>query len=168
MVCLGSNPVPGNDFWAPNTLSSARLESGLDDSPMWDATTFNTTTHQMQLYELSQSSFYVAEAEHLIQLAALVNRSDAVEGLAAKAATMRKLIAENLWDEENTVFTNKYGFAFLLLLLLLVCARIHYVIYSQTLTLTYLRFQVLTFHSTLTFPITHSFSSLLPRTPHAQ
>jgi hypothetical protein len=45
----------------------------------------------------------------LIELAAAVGRSDAVAGLASKAATMRKLIADNLWDDENTVFTNKWA-----------------------------------------------------------
>ena len=107
MVCLGSNSVPGDNYYEPNTIQSARLESGLDNSPMWDDTTFNTTTHQMQLYELSQSSFYVAEAEHLVKLAAIVNRSDETAHLVERATTMRGLIADNLWDAENSVFTNK-------------------------------------------------------------
>ena len=76
LICLGSNPVPGDSYWAPNTLNSAKLESGLDNSPMWDGSAFNATSHQMQLYELSQSSFYVAEASHLIELAAAVGRSE--------------------------------------------------------------------------------------------
>ena len=107
MVCLGSNPIPGDTYYAPNTLQSARLESGLDNSPMWDDTVFNTTTHQMQLYELSQSSFYVASAAHLVRLAAIVNRSDETAHLVERAITMRRLIADNLWDAENSVFTNK-------------------------------------------------------------
>lgn len=49
LVCLGSNSVPGDTYWSPNTLPSSRLESGLDNSPMWDDTTFNTTSHQMQV-----------------------------------------------------------------------------------------------------------------------
>ena len=33
LICLGSNPVDGDSYWAPNTLNSAKLESGLDNSP---------------------------------------------------------------------------------------------------------------------------------------
>jgi neutral trehalase len=62
----------------------------------------------MQLYELSQSSFYVAEAGHLIELAAAVGRSDATTHLQTRADNMRKLIANNMWDNQNKVFTNKY------------------------------------------------------------
>ena len=33
LICLGSNPVDGDTYWSPNTLNSAKLESGLDNSP---------------------------------------------------------------------------------------------------------------------------------------
>lgn len=109
LICLGSNPVDGDTYYSPNCLKSARLESGLDNSPMWDDCTFNNVTHQMQLYELSQSSFYVAEAEHLITLAKIIGRPASLTAdLAARASAMRTLISEELWDEEGEIFTNKY------------------------------------------------------------
>ena len=74
---------------------------------MWDGMAFNTTSHQMQLYELSQSSFYVAEAEHLIQLAAIIGKPAKTAHLEERATTMRKLIADNLWDADKNVFANK-------------------------------------------------------------
>ena len=46
-----SVPQAGDNYYAPNTLNSAKLESGLDNSPMWDGTEFNSSTHQMQLRE---------------------------------------------------------------------------------------------------------------------
>lgn len=76
LLCARSDQVPGDSYWAPNTQKSAFLESGLDNSPMWDGVPFNTTSHQLQMYELSQSSFYVTEAETLIKLAAIVGRAD--------------------------------------------------------------------------------------------
>jgi len=49
LLCLGSNSVEGDSYENPNTMSSARLESGMDNSPSWDGEFFNTTTHQMGL-----------------------------------------------------------------------------------------------------------------------
>ena len=62
----------------------------------------------MQLYELSQSSFYVAEAAHLVTLAAAVGRPEAAAHLVPRAAAMRTLIGTELWDEQGQVFTNKF------------------------------------------------------------
>jgi hypothetical protein len=108
LLCLGSSPVPGNSYWGPNTLKSAMLESGLDNSPMWDDTQFNTTSHQMQLYELSSSSLFVSEAQHLIALAAAVGRPGDTAGLADRAAEMAALIKSTLWDEQQQIFTNRF------------------------------------------------------------
>jgi hypothetical protein len=47
LVCLGSNPVAGDNYWSPNSLNSAKLESGLDNSPMWYALHLNCS-HRMQ------------------------------------------------------------------------------------------------------------------------
>ena len=88
--------MAGDNYWAPNSLNSAKLESGLDNSPMWDGSAFNNVTHQMQLYELSQSSFYVAEAAHLIELAAAVGRSSETAHLAERQESMKKLIVADL------------------------------------------------------------------------
>ena len=75
---------------------------------MWDGSAFNATTHQMQLYELSQSSFYVAEASHLIELAAAVGRSEETAHLEERLTSMKKLIIANMWDEDRQVFANRY------------------------------------------------------------
>eukprot|EP00937_MAST-01D_sp_MAST-1D-sp2_P000362 g362.t1 len=108
LLCLGSSPVPGDDYWSPNTLKSAMLESGLDNSPMWDGTTFDTETHQMQLYELSASSLFVAEGDRLAALASAVGRAAAVAGVQARADAMRALVSEHMWDDAQQVFTNKF------------------------------------------------------------
>jgi len=47
LVCLGSNPVAGDNYWSPNSLNSAKLESGLDNSPMWYALHLDCS-HRMQ------------------------------------------------------------------------------------------------------------------------
>ena len=62
----------------------------------------------MQLYELSQSSFYVAEAAHLIELAAAVGRSEETAHLVTRQQSMKKMIAETMWDNDAQVFANRY------------------------------------------------------------
>ena len=53
----------------------------------------------MQLYELSQSSFYVAEAAHIIELAAAVGRQSETAHLVERQESMKKLIVADMWDE---------------------------------------------------------------------
>ena len=62
----------------------------------------------MQLYELSQSSFYVAEAAHLIELAAAVGRSAETTHLVERLESMKKLIVQNMWNEDAQIFANRY------------------------------------------------------------
>ena len=62
----------------------------------------------LELYELSQSSFYVAEASHLIELAAAVGRSEETAHLEERLTSMKKLIIANMWDEDRQVFANRY------------------------------------------------------------
>ena len=59
-------------------------------------------------YELSQSSFYVAEAAHLIELAAAVGRPEATAHLVAREKAMRSLVASEMWDDSRQIFANKY------------------------------------------------------------
>jgi hypothetical protein len=75
LVCLGSDKIPGNSYYNPDTLQSARLESGLDNSPMWDEVEFDKDSHKIQLYEIQASSLYVAEADALLELAKAIGRT---------------------------------------------------------------------------------------------
>ena len=72
-------------------------------SPLTHPLTHSLTPLKMALYELSQSSFYVAEANHLIELANAIGQPGITSHLAGRADDMRTLITTHLWDEEGQV-----------------------------------------------------------------
>ena len=68
LLCWGSNPftpVVGDprESNQQNTLLGAALESGLDNSPMYDAdeVTFDPATHLMCLHDVGLNALYIAD-----------------------------------------------------------------------------------------------------------
>jgi len=116
LVSLGSDHIDGYTESASNQMQGARYESGLDNSPMYDGEFFNRSVAadgsfawgQMELYDVGFASMFVQEAECLAQLAALLNRSSDRSKLLARAAAQRSLISEHLWDEQASIFTNRW------------------------------------------------------------
>lgn len=51
--------MKGDSYYAPNTLNSAKLESGLDNSPMWDdmASSKKKLVHDYSTHTTPQSHF---------------------------------------------------------------------------------------------------------------
>jgi hypothetical protein len=77
---------------------------------MWDNVSFNNVSHQLQLYELQSSSLYVTEADALVELATAIGKDKDPEvlELAIRATAMRTLIQTEMWDEQESVFSNKF------------------------------------------------------------
>lgn len=110
LIALGSDFIPGYHDFNPNAMSAARLESGLDNSPMYDGEFFNKTSQLMQLYDVGMASMFTQEAKSLAALATIIGRpSEQVKMLTERADSMRKLIAANLWDPVGGIFTNKFA-----------------------------------------------------------
>ncbi len=116
IVSLGSSTPSGYVDSSAGTMVAARLESGLDNSPMYDGGFYNRsvaseggyTIGQMELYDVGMASMFAHEAECLAQLAALVGREDDAAALGARAASQRRLIASHLWDGGSRVFSNRF------------------------------------------------------------
>ena len=83
----------------------ASLESGLDNSPMYDAVPFDASTHCLMLQDAGLSALYVADCEALAAIARELGRSEAEE-LAARAEEFRDQLSR-LWDEEKGIFANR-------------------------------------------------------------
>ena len=94
---------PGND------MQSARLESGLDNSPMYDGDFFdNSTTHLMELADVGMSSLFVQEAFALSELAHAIGRPEA-SSLRKTGEMVAKNIKMYLWDDDSGVYTNRFS-----------------------------------------------------------
>ena len=110
LVCLGSyNPIADQDHAGNkgNTMQDARFESGLDNSPMYDGEFFNTTSHQMMLYDVGMTSMVAQEAQSMSFLAGIIGRSEQ-EMLLNRSKHFSRLLSEHSWDTNLEIFSNKF------------------------------------------------------------
>eukprot|EP00455_Lapot_gusevi_P054340 TRINITY_DN8690_c0_g1_i7.p1 TRINITY_DN8690_c0_g1~~TRINITY_DN8690_c0_g1_i7.p1 ORF type:complete len:822 (+),score=158.05 TRINITY_DN8690_c0_g1_i7:87-2552(+) len=107
-VILGSTPTtPGT-----NDLNSAKLESGLDNSPLYDtpAVDYNTTTHLMNVYDIGMSALYAADTLALSRLLSeLSNPPTAViQKLESRYTAMVDSIRTLLREPTTQLYINRH------------------------------------------------------------
>lgn len=110
-LCWGSEKIPilyGNR-WEQDGVHSrfgAALESGLDNSPMYDDVPFNEQTNRLELEDVGLTGLYILDCKSLIELAKEIGKNDDVKLLQDR---MKKACGglENLWDEENGFYYNR-------------------------------------------------------------
>jgi hypothetical protein len=110
-LCWGSDPYePVADVHfetrGVNERFGAALESGLDNSPMYDDVPFDTETHIMQLADVGLTSLYVIDCEALVEIAEALGRTEDAEELRARAGQFRVALGK-LWDKERGIFLNR-------------------------------------------------------------
>lgn len=101
----GNLPVNPDDD-ARGTRGGAILESGLDNSPMYDTAGFDDTTHLLQMADVGLMSLYVADCDALAEIAAALNKSAEEKELRERANFYRQSLG-TLWDEKTGMFLNK-------------------------------------------------------------
>ena len=102
----------GSRFNQPS-LKMAKLESGMDNSPMYDEAEFdNVSTNLMQMYDVGMSSLVVSELRHLAHLANATafrgQRRAQSRTMSARAQLLGGLVRRHLWNEELGIFTNRH------------------------------------------------------------
>jgi len=102
----GDNPPPNLDDNARGTRSGAILESGLDNSPMYDDAVYNSTTHQLEFADVGLMSLYVADCEALATIADTLDKAAEAKELRQRATRYRTRLA-TLWSPEAGMFLNK-------------------------------------------------------------
>lgn len=107
----GSNPIPvlyGNhwEVTGVNERFGAALESGLDNSPMYDDMPFDKNTHRMLLEDVGLTGLYILDTETLLEFARILGR-DADEALLSERLKRAENGLESLWDEENGFYYNR-------------------------------------------------------------
>jgi len=120
--CLGSQE---------GVMQDARFESGLDNSPMYDADACADSPHgrvcgawncstsggqetcgcfadeKMQLYDVGMASMHAMDAAALATLASAIGREDDAKMLRARAEGMAGLVEAHLWDAESGAYVNR-------------------------------------------------------------
>lgn len=102
----GENP-PGNlDDKSGGTRLGAILESGLDNSPMYDNATYNSHTHVLEYADVGLMSMYIADCDALGKIAEILNQPDISRELKERSARFRIKLA-TLWNPKEGIFQNK-------------------------------------------------------------
>jgi putative isomerase len=102
----GDNTPADLDDTSRGTRAGAILESGLDNSPMYDDTTYNATTHTLEFADVGLMSMYIADCDALAAIADDLGETAAAREIRERATRYRTKLA-TLWDNDAGIFLNK-------------------------------------------------------------
>ena len=98
---------PANlDDHSRGTRQGAILESGLDNSPMYDDTVYNPQSHLLEFADVGLMSLYIADCDALAQIADVLAKPGEAKELRARSARYRASLA-TLWSQPDSAFLNK-------------------------------------------------------------
>ena len=98
---------PGNlDDSSRGTRGGAILESGLDNSPMYDSATYDSQSHLLEYADVGLMSMYIADCDALEEIAETLSKPAEAKELNERGARYRAKLA-TLWDERSGIFLNK-------------------------------------------------------------
>ena len=110
-LCWGSDPFESRadsyfELYHVADLAGAALESGLDNSPMYDDMGYDEKTHLMTLSDAGLTGLYIMDCEALADIAKALNKDAERVELLNRAEETKRGIAK-LWDEEFGFFLNR-------------------------------------------------------------
>ena len=103
-LCWGSDNV-NNERDKGNNINSAKLESGLDNSPMFDDVPFDSVKHTMKQADVGLMSLYIADCRALSEIAGELGKKRISAELNERAGRYSKNL-EKLWDSKNAMYYN--------------------------------------------------------------
>ncbi len=110
-LCWGSDPYAPREgrHWESDGVGDsygAALESGMDNSPLYDGVPFDPETHLMCLADVGLCGLYIMDCEVLAELAGVLER-DAERAELLSRAEKCKAGMEELWCEEAGMYLNR-------------------------------------------------------------
>jgi len=101
----GQNEPANLDDGSRGTWQGAIFESGLDNSPMYDGTTYNTQTHLLEYADVGLMSLYVADCDAVTRMAEALGKTAEASELKERGDRYRAKLA-TMWDEKTGIFLN--------------------------------------------------------------
>ncbi len=97
----GSNPAdPPHPQWQAHTYWASRYETGMDNHPMWDDTTYNPLTCTQEQTDIGLSALHAWDAAVLARMADLLSRKKEAQRYRDRAGKLAQLIDKNLWNDD--------------------------------------------------------------------
>jgi putative isomerase len=111
LMALGSCPYESqlDNFWEINGVNDrfgAALESGMDNSPIYDNIPFNQQKHVMELADVGLTGLYIMDCEALLDIARILGKKEQETELKNRLDLCSRGILR-LWDESTGLFLNK-------------------------------------------------------------
>ena len=110
LLCLGSNPYEKVTYFRSEFDTDchygAVLESGLDNSPMYDGVPFNKQKHLLEQHDVGMSSLYIMDCDYLALIAEELGYKKDVTELRKRAEYYRNNLA-GLWDDKTGFYYNR-------------------------------------------------------------
>ena len=110
-LCWGSDPfTPVSDkFWEKNGTNcryGAALESGLDNSPMYDDMPFDEERHILLLADVGLMGLFIMDCRSLCEIAEILGKTEYIPTLKARKEKVEAAM-QTLWSEDEGIFLNK-------------------------------------------------------------
>lgn len=102
----GENRPANLDDSVAGKRDGAVLESGLDNSPMYDHVTYDERTHQLAFADVGLMSLYVADCDALAEIAHALGKEKEAAEVQERAERYRAKLA-TMWDDKRGIFLNK-------------------------------------------------------------
>jgi hypothetical protein len=111
LLCWGSNPYEKVTYryWETTGINGTfggALESGLDNSHMYDEIPFDKERHMQKLNDAGLSGLYVMDCDLLAKIAAELGKTEDVRELRARGDLYRKNLSM-LWDDKRGLYYNR-------------------------------------------------------------
>jgi Trehalase len=87
---------------------AAKWESGMDDSPMWDDVTYNSSTYTMELDDVGLNSLYALDSECLAKIASILGKDQDSRAFTADYERIKTAMRQKLWNEKDGIYENLY------------------------------------------------------------
>ena len=110
-LCWGSDPIPvkyGN-IWETDGVHErygAALESGLDNSPMYDDIPFDPETNMLMLEDAGLTGLFIRDCDALIELAGILGKDESIPELKLRKEKAQMGL-QGMWDESFGFFCNR-------------------------------------------------------------
>jgi len=111
LLCWGSSPYePVTYRWwefdGINQTEGGALESGLDNSQMYDSIPFDTVRHQQKLNDVGLNSLYIMDCNLLAKIADEIGQQKDAKELRNRAKTYSANL-QKLWDDKAAFYFNR-------------------------------------------------------------
>jgi hypothetical protein len=99
---LSKNPYHDKVY---HNLAAAMLETGIDDSPMYEQAVFDPEKNMMQMHDVGLNAMYIADCYSLAKMAEVLGKKDDAKMLTDRGKDLQENM-QVLWNKENSLYQN--------------------------------------------------------------